>query len=46
MGDDDAVTPLPLKKVAALFMLLFANACVSTVPFPFLPFAVRDFGSV
>eukprot|EP00041_Stephanoeca_diplocostata_P003504 m.35176 g.35176 ORF g.35176 m.35176 type:complete len:402 (-) comp14383_c0_seq2:341-1546(-) len=38
------ITPIPMKKVAALFVLLFANAAVSTSPFPFLPFMVQDLG--
>eukprot|EP00041_Stephanoeca_diplocostata_P024977 m.643876 g.643876 ORF g.643876 m.643876 type:complete len:286 (-) comp22643_c2_seq2:190-1047(-) len=38
------ITPLPKKKIITLFILLFANAAVSTSPFPFLPFMVQDLG--
>eukprot|EP00038_Savillea_parva_P010476 m.190624 g.190624 ORF g.190624 m.190624 type:complete len:521 (+) comp18072_c0_seq1:423-1985(+) len=37
-------TPLPLPQIATIFVLLFANAAVSTAPFPFLPFMVADLG--
>jgi MFS family permease len=30
--------------VSPLQVMLFANACVTTVPFPFLPFMVKGFG--
>ena len=35
---------LPVKPIATLFVMMFANAIVTTTPFPFLPFMVRDFG--
>lgn len=43
-GAHGVVTPLPKKKIITLFILLFANAAVSTSPFPFLPFMVQDLG--
>jgi hypothetical protein len=33
-------TPLPFAKIMTLWVLLFADAAVSTAPFPFLPFMV------
>lgn len=38
-------TPLPTRQMVALFVLLFADAAVSTAPFPFLPFMARDLGA-
>ena len=35
---------LPVKPIATLFVMMFANAIVTTTPFPFLPFMVREFG--
>lgn len=36
-------TPLPLPQITTLFVLLFANAAISTAPYPFLPFMVRSY---
>ena len=43
-GSEPGTRPLPYASVAALYMLLLANAVVTVTPFPFLPFMVADFG--
>lgn len=37
-------TPLPLRPILSVLVVLFANSMVMTLPFSFLPFLVRDFG--
>lgn len=42
-GDEVKQTPLPMKRVALIGLILFANTFNILVIFPFLPWMVRDF---